>query len=375
MVGIKKLAKENIFHLLILVFTGAIVLYQYKVEPLENERIYLRTIFPFFREAYDYSFGKLPFAFVYLLFGIVLLWFAKGAFDIVKFVRQRKFVTPILRFISSVCWVYASFYFLWGLNYKNRPLQYQLNLPDINVDSTMVYEEAAHLIGVINEMRDSLSSDTCHLDITLYSDSTEDTIRQSLVSLLESWYLPHEGRVRVRTLAPKGILLRISTAGVYIPYAMEGHIDAGLPKLQWPFVMAHEMSHGYGITDEGECNFVATLACANSNDPYIQYSGLLAYWRYMANSLIRVAPGLGMNLVKMRSPSVKNDSETIINLLNSYPDIMPKVRNKVYDTYLKSNGVAAGAESYGTIINLMQRWKASSHNRPLFEKLYGVKEP
>lgn len=365
-----KFLKGNVFHLLVLVLTAGIIVYQMKIEPLANERIYLRTVFPFLRKLYDGSIGRLPFASVYLLFVLVLAWLGRGIYDLIRFFKQRRFVTPILRFVSSAFLIYGLFYFLWGLNYKNRPLQYQLNLPQTQVDSNMVFAEASQLILKINALRDSLSKDTCYLDIDLMPHYTEDSIRQSLTLLLQSWYLPNEGKVRVRALRPKGILLRISTAGVYIPFAMEGHIDAGLPVLQWPFVIAHEMSHGYGITDEGECNFVATLACAKSNNLYIQYSGLLSYWRYMANSLIGVAPDLGKKLVRMRSVSVKNDSETIINLLNTYPDILPDVRDKVYDSYLKSNGISAGSESYGLIIRLMQQWKASSHNRDLYRKMY-----
>ena len=54
-------------------------------------------------------------------------------------------------------------------------------------------------------------------------------------------------------------------------------------QLQIPFTLAHEMAHGYGITDEGDCNTLAYLVCLHSKNKAIQYSGLLAYLRYLWN--------------------------------------------------------------------------------------------
>ena len=58
------------------------------------------------------------------------------------------------------------------------------------------------------------------------------------------------GKIRCRQILPQGILLRISTAGFYNPLTGECNIDKGLHPLQKPFVMAHELFHGMGITGE-----------------------------------------------------------------------------------------------------------------------------
>ena len=94
--------------------------------------------------------------------------------------------------------------------------------------------------------------------------------------------MPHSGRVRVRQPWPNGFLLRWSTAGIYIPQTGEGHIDRGLLAVQKPFTIAHEMAHGYGVADEGACNFIAWLACSQSRDPWVRFGGALTYWRYAA---------------------------------------------------------------------------------------------
>ena len=42
------------------------------------------------------------------------------------------------------------------------------------------------------------------------------------------------------------------------------------------------MAHGYGVADEGACNFIAWLACSQSRDQWIRFGGALTYWRYTA---------------------------------------------------------------------------------------------
>jgi len=56
--------------------------------------------------------------------------------------------------------------------------------------------------------------------------------------------------------------------------------------------------------------------------------------------------------------------------MDKYPDILPKVRDAVYDTYLKSHGVKGGMSSYSTVVKLMLQWKKSDKNPELKEKIY-----
>ena len=98
---------------------------------------------------------------------------------------------------------------------------------------------------------------------TLLPTDLEDKIRSLLIGNLEKFGYPAPAKVRGRRLFPKGLLLRISTAGVYIPFTGEGHIDAGLHHLQLPFVMAHEMSHATASGEKGTVIFWPIwLACS-----------------------------------------------------------------------------------------------------------------
>jgi hypothetical protein len=363
--------KSNIGLLILLLCVIGTHFYNAHASISFNESFYLHTVFPKLRLAYDNTLGYLPFGVVYLALPLILMLFI---YQIAKLIKQRniqaiKNFGKFLLVFGSI--IYLSFYWSWAFNYKNKPLRDHLILPKIKVDSNMVYDEAMHIMDIIKPLRDSISLDTCAIHDKFYLQDTEDKLRESLVQILGGWKLPTVGRVRVRTLKPDGILLRFSTAGIYIPFLFEGHIDDGLAYVHRPFVMAHEMAHGYGITDEGDCNFIAVLVCANADDPFIRYSGLLAYWRYLANSLVRIAPEMGVKVISARSLAIKNDVNNIKERVNAYPDLMPKYRDVIYDKYLKSHGVTGGLESYGSVVNMMHMWKKSAYDRKIFDKIYG----
>lgn len=354
---------------------GALVLnWLFGVFPSFYEVVYFRGIFQGIRILYDYTLGWIPFPMVYVLFFVlvqiiyVFLKFkgfrkAESALD-----KMKSILLPLLSFIGAVIFF---FYFLWGFNYQQKTLSTQLKLLKVKADSLELYGESLYFLERLTTLRNDISTDTLALSFDQLPNDLEREIRRSLEGLLSSWDLPISGRVRVRKLYPKGTLLRISTAGVYIPFVFEGHIDAGLHPIQYPFTMAHEMSHGYGLADEGTCNFTGFLACMKSDNSMIQYSAIMSLWRYMANNLRRHAPTLYAKMVRQMDPNVRKDLIAVMDEMDKYPDILPEVRDVVYDTYLKSHGVKGGMSSYSTVVKLMLQWKKSDKNPELKAKVYG----
>jgi len=262
------------------------------------------------------------------------------------------------------------FYFLWGFNYQQKQLGEILDLKPVKPDTTQLYESAVFFLGKLNRLRSNVSDKDVPLDFGYVPEDYENDIRRNLEQILSEWNLPTAGRVRVRELYPKGILLRISTAGVYIPFVFEGHIDAGLHPIQYPFTLAHEMSHGYGLADEGTCNFTGYLACMNSEDAFVQYSATMSLWRYMANNLRRASPRLYKKLNSQISDHVRMDLVAVMDEMDLYPDLFPEVRDAVYDSYLKSHGVAGGLSNYSTVVRMVLAWKETEWNPELKEKVF-----
>jgi hypothetical protein len=363
--------KEYIW--LILGETALALNWLFGLMPILYDKLYFKGIFQLIRVIYDFTLGWLPFPMVYILFIVVVqiiykfLQFKGFKKSTEIHLKIKSIVLPLVSLAGAIIFF---FYFLWGFNYQQKTLSSQLNLPEIGADSLKLYNESLFFMNRMKAMRELISTDTTALSFDNLPNDLESEIRQSLETVLSSWDIPTIGRVRVRKLYPKGTLLRISTAGVYIPFVFEGHIDAGLHPIQYPYIMAHEMSHGYGIADEGTCNFTGFLACMQSDNTMIQYSATMSLWRYMVSNLRRGSPNLYRELVKGLDSNVRTDLIAVMDEMDKYPDILPDIRNAIYDSYLKTHGVKGGMSSYSAVVRLIFQWKESDKNPKLKQKIY-----
>ena len=343
------------------------------------EHVYSRTIFPALRLGIDWLFGWLPFAWVYV--GVAVLAFF-GVRNLVRSLRTRKplgerMLTWARRTWTLLCAAVFLFLLLWGFNYGRVPLEAQLG---INPAAMLVDDLEAELRTVTRELtqlRARLPGVTDSAYVRLPADRSElaDFLRPQLERTLRKHGYPTAGRVRVRQLRPRGILLRISTAGVYLPWTGEGHVDAGLHELQLPFVLLHEMSHGYGIADEGSCNFMAYLAGTDSDDAILQYVATFSYWRYLASNYRRYRSEAYRDFYETDVPlGVKSDLRAVYAEMEKYPDILPEFRDLAYDSYLKVQGIDEGLKNYSRIIMLATAYRKSRGLAPHLQNIDGAKE-
>ena len=335
--------------------------------PYLADVIYYRTIFQLVRAVYDYTLGLLPVPMVYVLF-CILVWIIAHllgkVWDSMKSGHSitTKVVAVATAILNPIGWVLFAFYFLWGWNYQRTPFEQRMGLPTVTADTTYLYQEALQLAQQLAAQRRQLKADSMSFTYSDVPSDMESIFRQHQEQLISGWGEPTLGRVRIRVLQPQGILLRISTAGVYIPFVCEGHIDKGLHPLQYPFTMAHEMAHGYGYTDEGVCNFVGYLTCLSTDSPMLQYSGKLGYFRYVLSNLRTYAPASYKEVRSGLSYGIRLDLHDIATQMDKFPDIMPEVRNAVYDSYLKSHGVSQGIANYNDIVRLVAQYRATEES-------------
>ena len=120
------------------------------------------------------------------------------------------------------------------------------------------------------------------------------------------------------------------------------------------------MAHGYGFTDESVCNFLAYLTCIQSELPLVRYSAELAYWRYLARAYRGFFPQKWKTRYSDLDIHLRNDLVEINEHVSRYKNLMPQARDKIYDKYLKSHGLAAGIASYDQIVDLVAAYNKSN---------------
>lgn len=312
------------------------------------ERWYYNGLFIWLRVGYDTLFGWFPIPMIYILVLFVLVRAIRWSFD-----WKKGFLYQTIRALGGISGLVFFFYTLWGFNYKQIALQDRLGF---NLEKVTVEEMEAEFMratAVLKKEAEELPEQYTS-DISIATlDVKDHDLREDVERALFQLKVPHKGRVRVRHLWPNGLLLRWSTAGIYISHVFEGHIDGGLLSVQKPFTIAHEMTHGYGITDEGACNFVAWLACSQSKDKWIRFGGAFTYWRYAAAEM----PGTKVEEVMHTfDPVVMRSLMLVRENDRRYPDLLPKVRDAIYSSYLERHGVKGGLQSYNYVVMMVSQY-------------------
>jgi hypothetical protein len=318
------------------------------------ERYYYKGFFLVWRNAYDFLLGWSPVPTVYLVLGLILY----RSFRWLKH-REQGRLYRLSTALGGIASVVVLFYVLWAFNYRQMELPDRLGLDLRQVHAEEIQKEFLRASDELQQLAEALPPAMRTKEAITRKITDEAELRQQLEATLKTLGLPHSGRVRVRQLWPKGTLLRWSTAGIYIPQTGEGHIDMGLLSIQKPFTMAHEMAHGYGVAEERDCNFIAWLACRQSTHVWTRFCGALAYWRYAAAEM-------ESSVVKERMASFPPIIDQALRLIHEnnrkYPDLMPKLRDMIYSSYLRRHGVEGGLRSYNEVVLLVREYMEAQSN-------------
>ena len=317
------------------------------------ETVYSRGLFLGIRWATSQTMGLLPFAWYYLFWvaivGVIYRWIP-ALRQYSRRARWRKIGSGLLTFISCL---YLCFQWLWGFNYGRVKFEKQANLKADSIGISELRQEVdTQMVRLIQAHTDW--NNTGYAKTTL-PPNLEDTMRRLLTQTMRQFGYPIAGDARVRGLQPKGVLMRFSSSGVYWPFVAEANFDTGLHPLQWPFVMAHELGHAYGITDEGVCNFLAWVACQHSNQPIIRYAGEICYWREVGANYKYADKEAYLALRATLPQGITTDLDDMNQNLADYPDFVSLTG--VYDLYLKWQGVPEGLTNYSKIIRLVRAYR------------------
>ena len=330
------------------------------------ERAYSRGVYPWLRGILDAIFGWWPVAAsgVWLIAAFAFLGYdawrqARRART--AYAKTGRGLLSVARTLSAVA---VAFMLLWGFNYGRVPVAEQVGLQPQALSTERLWAELERVAKHVAILRAQLPvRDTADYSSLPLAQHTPQRVRESVRATLAELDFPHEAEVRLRSVTPGG-LLSFNTSGVYFPLTGEAHVDGGLHALQMPFTVAHELLHGYGITDEGECNFLAFLSVTRADNLYLRYSGHLTYYRYLGAAVRRRNPEAYLAFRQTLPKAVRADLDSIAANNNRYVEIAPQVRHAVYDGYLRSQGVHDGTASYSRVIDLIAAWRSARRSPP-----------
>ncbi len=146
---------------------------------------------------------------------------------------------------------------------------------------------------------------------------------------------------------------KMDFSGMFTAPTMEANYNRDMPDYNKPFTMSHELAHLKGVLLENEANFVAYLACMQSDDADIRYGGAVSGWIYCGNELYKRDYSRWKAVASTLAPSVDADIDDNTAFWKAYRGKVAKTAQKANNSYLKQAGVSDGTQSYNRVVDLI----------------------
>ena len=345
---------------------GLIIFIQFGLRwaPSLAERVYGDSVYSWMRGALDQV--HLPLAGLQIMLAILFLFVIANVGYLIhsrvtwqsKLLRIGRYWLIILSIL--VIW----FYVFWGFNYARPDLSARMQLDSVKPDSSWLIAELDRTIDLCNQLcaEDELAFLRNLSEAQILScDFDVQTLNKMLEGVLNQLGYSLRINPNLQFISPDGFLMHWSTTGIYWPFTGESNVDRGVHYIKKPVTIVHELAHAHGLTSEGDCNFVAYLACRQSENKLHQYSANLSYLGYLMRDALKLFGRDGLDKFYARmSPGLIEHRQQINMHHNSYKDYFPAFRDVVYDSYLKTQGVKGGMENYNYFVTLKYNWDSIS---------------
>jgi hypothetical protein len=314
------------------------------------ETIYADKIYPFISRLFSRLSGLFSFSLwdsFWVVFGLLLI-----AGLVAVILKKAGFWKYLLRTMQAVAILYAAFYLLWGFNYFRPAIGRRLAWESFKPDEV-----------VFRQILDTLIKKTNNSRVTV-SDSDYFSIN----SLIEESFLKNNSelgigfrdiKMRPKTMLFSSIAAKLGLSGYFGPFTNEVNLNSNLLPFDYPFSLAHEEAHKYGIANEAEANLVSFIICTSSEDNRLKYSGYMMILLYFLNDASRLSD---------YGTIIRKVDEKVISDLRFRRDYYEKQQNKTLekvssaanDAYLKANNIKTGIRNYDQVVTLAISWYRNS---------------
>lgn len=266
---------------------------------------------------------------------------------------KRYFIRVLIGLGAVVAFVYAMFTVNFGVGYRTTSLDKRIGLKREKVTANELYDTMCDVVNHLNELSDDIIYASGTGSVRPYShNKAVELCRQSYKALSEKYDFISVLDAPVKQIVLSEYMTYTHISGMYTFYTGEANLNTNYPYFVSVYTTAHEMAHQRGIARENEANFIAYLVCITSDDPYMQYSGYLNMYEYLASPLYSASPSLYGKAIADLDLNVRYDLHCYSEFFEKYRDnVAADVSDAVNDTYLVLQGTE-GAVSYGMVVDL-----------------------
>jgi hypothetical protein len=314
------------------------------------EHYYSKGIYPVIAKLFSSFSSLISFSLWDVFWFVTILLIISGL--ILCIFRKLKLGWYGLRIAQLLALLYSFFYISWGFSYYR---------PDI--ETRIGWEKPKYEEAVLRSILDSIIIRTNQNYIPV---SASDFL--TIDKLIEKSYQKNSdlfgivypnGSRRTKTMLFSSFFAKTGVSGYFGPFFNEVHLNKFLLPMDYPFSLAHEKAHQFGIASEAEANLVAFVICATSDDRRLKYSGYMIQLLYFLSDAVHL---------KDYQEYVKKIDKSVILDLRSRRKYYDGLQNKVLDDaqtavnniYLKTNHIEEGVKNYNQVVALVISWYHNS---------------
>lgn len=322
--------------------------------------VHISSIFSWLTNIYKYSVGEVMITMIVFIVLMGLIIFIAGFMKYKWLKSLRRIYFKIVLYI--LIFIYATETLNCFILYHTTTIENTL-YKDIDLSSDI--SDGERLIYVYNTVVDNINK----LSSKMKRDSDGDLIKN---------YSYNECKAALRNISdrftclsgyypsPKeiyysDIMTQQYLAGIYFPFSMEANYNKLMYISNMPSTICHELSHLKGYIRENEANYLSFVACIESDNEFLQYSGYLSVFYYLLDDIETYATEeekTNMHKIDKRAYDdtifVKEDVFNEIeekSLVST--DTLSDATDKFIDSNLKINGVSSGMDNYNEVVRLL----------------------
>lgn len=280
-------------------------------------------------------------------------------YTVIKVIKSKERRLKVLvKQISIFASVFSLILFLFitncGLNYYRTPFAESIQL---NVQNSQVSELKAvciKLANLANSYRVNLKENEDGIFESEYTFSQLREISSTSFSNASLKYTTLSDKYSsVKEVFWGKALSYMNTTGIYFPFTFEANVNTHITDYKIPFTICHETAHLQGYMKEDEANFIAFLACINSDDIEFKYSGVIEAFVYTSNSLYKEDQKAYFDIFNYLCDGIKRDLAYNSEYIEEHSGTISQSAAVINDVYLRVNNSSDGIKSYGKMVDLL----------------------
>jgi len=280
---------------------------------------------------------------------------------IIRIVKSKKRGSTVEKGCRFVVWCLSLalliFMVMDGANFSRIPLGDLLELPDGTYTAENLHAITCDIADKASKAREELKEDgEGHTKLSIKKSELLLLADDCYKNLRKDYPFLKTATWRVKSVTLSHWWSYTGYTGVYCPWLGEASINTDTPECDFGHTAAHEVAHTMGFAKENECNFIAWLACAVSQQPDYVYSGHLQAFIYCSNALYKADKELWRDAYAHCSKGVLRDLKQRNDYWDSFEGEVQESSQKFNDSFIKANGVESGVLSYNQMVELMLRY-------------------